>query len=1660
MPRPVKIDVVGDAAQFLAAVRRGTAAVGDMGKSLKELGLEANKTNEKFIAASLKREARLRAEARSARKMAADSKLSDEAREHASRRAIQLEQRLSRHLNRPVHERTLNESISTRIKEQAAIQQGLKEEAMAFRQAAGDINRSEKDRAAATGLAEKAERDYARALHISTNAAKQQITAALGAGEAKVESSTMAAAAVKKELTAEEQLTAQTTQNAQKLKVLVDQRAALNRQLEQGTIATDQVAAAEATLVQIERKLAEAQGITRNQFLAKEKAARQAAAAQASGAKVALSAEEQTLQAARAEIEAMKQKVRASEADVAAKKSVLAQTVAGTETQKIATEQLARAEANLNLLRRKSGLAEAPSRTPMINVVKQRVEEQALLRNEVLELKRITEQTNISAEERMRAQELLNEKTREYQRLLGGTAAQVRKTSSIQIQESLAVQAQLEKEIAQYSSLLKSGTLTNEALIATERELEQAQLAHRHTVESLRFQTEAQAASMKKVEKNTGRAVRGALAGSGVFHAMGRELAFASGGFLAFAVASSTIRTAVTAAGDFQDEMDLIRTQAGKTAAEVQKVSKGVKAMAPEVGTDPQTLAKGLYHLESAGLSGSKALEALKISAKGALLGESDLEATTNALITVWKSGIGGITSFKDAMSAANAIVGQGNMRMEDLAQSFSTPLLATAKQAGLSIDEVGAALDTLSIAWGPNSNAAARLGMAINLLSGPTKEAQKQLAGIGLSATQLGDVMSKQGLIPALELLKQKLDASGKSAGEQRILLTQAFGGGKSSGAVKTLLQFVGTLTERQHKLNEEMGSFDEKWAVKVKEADFATKRWHASVQTMKIELGAGLLPTLTRTSNRFSDWMAKEKNQKEIRQDFNDGIRVSTGLLSGLTDSLRPMVSGFQEFSKVIGGTGRAMELLALSFIAFKANRMFFKKMEFGDITTAMEGIKASTMGATSKFMAFGEALKWAGMGMKDFLKTNGGMIGLVAGLFGPQIKNIPGMDNGFGNTLSKVVTNAGFGAFAGSFAPEKFRGPAMLAGASIGGGMALSKSIGGTTGSIVGNTLGFAGTGAAIGMTVGPEGAAIGAAAGAAVGLGKALIQLAMKTNDASRALSKIHDDQVKGKFAELRSGEGIKKLRDTLSSVRVSRDNAEVATNQARYQEEATRGTKQHAAALDYLRYTQREYMAQIRQVTALEKSLGSAVKNQKKIRDANKKSTQDEIKTFMDLVDQYKAAKQGSQDWGAADRMVFDKAGATAVQTKTLSESLHEMADSFRKNNKPMSDVASNLASIIDTLGSIPDNIKKQITWLVTYKTVFIPGKGVSGAGLNMDPRVQGHRHGDDRPSPVMNSLPEPVKKPYDGPIRDLKLPNRFAVAEAMSTSQKQDIVIAKQILAWVQGQIAGGRLVGQALIDAGNLRRQEMDAIAAAKKEKKKATNSISKLVSPQIREEVARARSSGDNFGLATALKHEIAWIKKKIASGDVNTNQKAALENEIGRARKEMAAALKKTVQNNWVAPLLLQLEEAKAGATINIDSDDLNVAKKIKTAAMKALKSGKLGITAQIDAWNAIAAVNEKLAGGSKNAFTTWEGVSSRAIIAGLNLTKSEKKLIQERYAQAQAHNSMRPTNPAVMGQGVIIHGDIHVHGVQSESELYQMLQKQHRTKAKPQRRGTRR
>jgi TP901 family phage tail tape measure protein len=324
--------------------------------------------------------------------------------------------------------------------------------------------------------------------------------------------------------------------------------------------------------------------------------------------------------------------------------------------------------------------------------------------------------------------------------------------------------------------------------------------------------------------RNVGRAAKQTTAeqaamgkGTGFLAMAGKASRWGAAGLAAMAVESYKLNV------NFSRDMTQVQTMAGATSGEVAGMRKEILNL-KDVAQTPDELAKGLYHIESIGLRGKEAMDALKAASQGAALGNSDLESTATALGSVLMVRMGGAArTASGAMAQLSAIAGAGNMHMRDLVYALGTNILPAAKVAGISLQNVGAAIALLVDEGMPASSAAAQLGTALHFLYSPTDKAKKALGSLGLSQADLvNQLHGKDGLMGALDLLNKRLTGfAGNNDAKKLDILGQILPGGRGRVLISLMNQidrYGGKIT----KIARTSGQFDQNVAVMHQTASF----------------------------------------------------------------------------------------------------------------------------------------------------------------------------------------------------------------------------------------------------------------------------------------------------------------------------------------------------------------------------------------------------------------------------------------------------------------------------------------------------------------------------------------------------------------------------------------------------------------------------------------------------------------------------------------------------------------------------------------------------------------------------------------------------------------------------------------------------------------------
>ena len=318
----------------------------------------------------------------------------------------------------------------------------------------------------------------------------------------------------------------------------------------------------------------------------------------------------------------------------------------------------------------------------------------------------------------------------------------------------------------------------------------------------------------------------------------------------------------------FDQSMEMLATQAGVPQGKIAGLKSGVLALASQVGFSPDSLAESLFHVASnmesmGGKMGSAAneLNVVKVAAEGARVGNADLVDVTNALTSAVASGIPGVKNYSQAMGMLNAIVGSGDMHMQDLADAFSTGLLPVMKQYGLSLKDVGAALATFGDLNIRGQKAATDLRMAVMAMTAPTAAGAKDFKSMGMSVQQLAEDIRTGGLMKGLEDLKAHYAAVGVTGTKVGESLTVDFGK-KAGVGLAVLLGNMERLQSKYPAIQAGADQFGNAWQQTLQQTSTVFAQLSGFFDALMISIGEKLLPVV----KSFGQFILNNKTAVEI--------------------------------------------------------------------------------------------------------------------------------------------------------------------------------------------------------------------------------------------------------------------------------------------------------------------------------------------------------------------------------------------------------------------------------------------------------------------------------------------------------------------------------------------------------------------------------------------------------------------------------------------------------------------------------------------------------------------------------------------------------------------------------------------------------------------------
>lgn len=303
-------------------------------------------------------------------------------------------------------------------------------------------------------------------------------------------------------------------------------------------------------------------------------------------------------------------------------------------------------------------------------------------------------------------------------------------------------------------------------------------------------------------------------------------------GVLAVGAAFATF--AVKSAADFDAAFRQITTLFDATDEDLAKFKDSILEYASGSSASLEEITNSLSAAIGSGVEYSKSLDLIATAEKLSVATRADLKGTTEVLVSTLNAYGLSTSAAGEVSDKLFQIIKDGKIEMTDLSASLAniTPIAAT---AGVSLDEIGAGIATLTAAGVQPSTAIDALRSALSNLIKPSEQAKKLANELGIEFD--ANALKSKGLAGVLDDVQK---ATGGSADKMAIL----FGDVQGLSAVMTLTgsqadAFAGSLAS----MGKAAGSVEEAFAKMNGSLEQSSKKAVNALKVLLVEIGTPLL-------------------------------------------------------------------------------------------------------------------------------------------------------------------------------------------------------------------------------------------------------------------------------------------------------------------------------------------------------------------------------------------------------------------------------------------------------------------------------------------------------------------------------------------------------------------------------------------------------------------------------------------------------------------------------------------------------------------------------------------------------------------------------------------------------------------------------------------------
>ncbi len=404
----------------------------------------------------------------------------------------------------------------------------------------------------------------------------------------------------------------------------------------------------------------------------------------------------------------------------------------------------------------------------------------------------------------------------------------------------------------------------------------------------------------------------------------------------------------------FQTNMTKIVALVGVPREQVEAWKNDLRSLAPVVGKTLGELSEGLFFVTSAGFRGSDAIDVLTQSAKASTAGLGEIKSIADLVTSAVNAyGIENLSA-ADATDILVSAVREGKAEAPDFAASLGQ-VLPVASNMGVEFHEVAAAIASMTRTGSNAAEATTQLRAIMTGLLKPTSEAEKALAAMGTSSSELRRILREDGLLAALAEIKELTEEYGEE------VLSTVFPNVRAlAGAMDLLGGNADATAGIFDSLKNSTGATETAFEETIKDVEVLGDRVRTRLAVAFESLASKTLPAVAGALGVFDKILA--------------GI---TGTTENARSQMTQLERRYQALQTLLDPSATSWEKVAAN-IALSSEKMGDAGTETNALTGAMSGLKNETSEA---------ARLWAEAGKQG---------GAVDTFFGSIIAGLKGVQN----------------------------------------------------------------------------------------------------------------------------------------------------------------------------------------------------------------------------------------------------------------------------------------------------------------------------------------------------------------------------------------------------------------------------------------------------------------------------------------------------------------------------------------------------------------------------------------------------------------------------------------------------------------------------------------